>query len=320
MEAAVKWMLLVLLYGLLKGGREIVKKKALTKNSVIEVLILYTLLSFLMVAPTAPEAMGLTGRQLFFVAVKSFVIFLAWICSFHAIKKLPISLYGILDLSRVLFATMLGVVVLKETMSPFQVAGLFFVSLGLLMLKGERKAKKTEANISAAVECTGRDTREMEEKAVGESGEIRKRSSNLSASFYVVIALLSCLFNGLSGMMDKLLMKEMTSAQLQFWYMLFLVGFYFLYVLVSRTRPVWSKLFCNYWVWILSIMFVVADRALFEANAISASRITVMTLIKQSGCIVTILGGKYVFHEKHIGYRLFCAGVILFGIVIGVMR
>ena len=38
------------------------------------------------------------------ILIKSFVIFLAWIFSFIAIKKLPISLYGVLDLSRVIFA------------------------------------------------------------------------------------------------------------------------------------------------------------------------------------------------------------------------
>lgn len=314
----MKWMLLVLLYGLLKGGREIVKKKALTKNTVIEVLILYTLLSFLMVVPTAPNATGLSGRQLFLIAIKSFVIFLAWICSFHAIKKLPISLYGILDLSRVLFATMLGVVVLKEKMTTPQIIGLLFVSVGLLMLKGQKKEKKQEKHGSTSVEHAADKQNKEKDNEKTDSEEVLGRF-RLSPSFYVVIALLSCLLNGLSGMMDKILMKEMTSTQLQFWYMLFLVGFYLVYILVSRTKLAWGKLFRNYWIWILSAMFVIADRALFEANAISASRITVMTLIKQSGCIITILGGKFVFHEKHIGYRLVCAGVILTGIVIGVM-
>ena len=40
------WMSLVLLYGLLKGARELAKKKAMESNSVMEVLFLYTLLSF----------------------------------------------------------------------------------------------------------------------------------------------------------------------------------------------------------------------------------------------------------------------------------
>ena len=95
------WIWLVLLYGVIKGIREIVKKKALEKNATIEVLFLYTLLAFVMVLPDAKHAMGLEPKYYFLIGLKSFVIFLAWIFSFMAIKKMPISLYGVLDLSRV---------------------------------------------------------------------------------------------------------------------------------------------------------------------------------------------------------------------------
>lgn len=280
------WMLLVLVYGILKGCREVVKKKSLQKNTVLEVLFLYTLLSFLMVTPDLPRAGGLSAVQLCFVAVKSFVIFVAWICSFKAIEHLPISYYGILDLSRVLFATLLGVIVLNEKLTIFQGIGLILVCAGLLLLKYRKKGQ------------------EQEEKVV---------------VIYVIMALVSCVLNAVSGLMDKLLMKDMTSAQLQFWYMLFLVLMYAVYIVVSRTKIRFQSLFSNYWIWLLSFMFVVADRALFIANGMEGSRITVMTLIKQSGCIVTILAGKLIFHEKNIGYKLFCAGVIIAGIVVAVL-
>ncbi len=48
---------------------------------------------------------------------------------------MPISLYGVLDLSRVLFATLLGVIVLQETLGMWQTTGLILVSFGLLLLK-----------------------------------------------------------------------------------------------------------------------------------------------------------------------------------------
>ena len=138
------WMALVLLYGILKGVREIVKKKALEKNSTIEVLFMYTLLSFLIVLPDAKNAMGLEPRFYFYISLKSFVIFLAWMFSFRAIKKMPISLYGVLDLSRVLFATLLGVIVMQEILGPFQFLGLFLVSAGLLLLKYRPGSGKPE--------------------------------------------------------------------------------------------------------------------------------------------------------------------------------
>ena len=129
------WIPLVLLYGVLKGVREIVKKKALEINSTIEVLFMYTFLSFLIVLPQIKSAMGMEPKNYLYVALKSFVIFLAWMFSFKAIKRMPISLYGVLDLSRVLFATLLGVIVLQEILSVSQMIGLAFVSAGLILLK-----------------------------------------------------------------------------------------------------------------------------------------------------------------------------------------
>lgn len=279
------WMLLVLVYGVLKGTREIAKKKALQKNTVLEVLVFYTLLSFLMVVPDAPNAIHIEPAFLIPVAFKSFIIFVAWMCSFKAIKKLPISIVGILDLSRVLFATLLGYFVLKEQATLPQIIGLILVCTGLLCLKRRGKSDKEEAKEQVKTK-------------------------------YVVIVMISCILNALSGLMDKILMKDLTSAELQFWYMLFLVIFYVIYVVVTKTKIDVKSLVKNYWVWALSIMFVIADRCLFIANGMPESKVTIMTLIKQSGCIVTILGGKFIFHEKNIAYKMFCATIIIVGIVV----
>ena len=319
------WMLLVLLYGVLKGAREIVKKKALTKSSVIEVLFFYTLLGFLFVTPQAPSAMGLEPKYYFWIALKSFVIFLAWICSFKAIKKMPISLYGVLDLSRVLFATLLGVVVLQETLNTHQMIGLVFVSAGLLLLKFKPSVllKKLRANLQRTKGCKdqtvpGQSDQVMDttDAVTGGSAAVRQSGNEVSV-ILVLFAFASCMLNAVSGLMDKLLMKNISSSQLQFWYMLFLVLYYLIYILCSHTR-IRKEVWKNGWIWLLAILFVIADKALFVANGIPDSRITIMTLLKQSGCVVTILAGKFIFREKNVGYKLFCAAVIVIGIVIGV--
>ena len=280
------WMMLVLLYGVLKGIREIVKKKALEKNSTIEVLFVYTLLSFLIVLPEMKEAMGMEPRYYFYIGLKSFVIFLAWMFSFKAIKRMPISLYGVLDLSRVLFATLLGVFVLQEVLGVRQLAGLCFVSAGLLLLKYRPKRLRDGTTAEQPVE-----------------------------KGYVVMAFASCMLNAVSGLLDKLLMKEISSIQLQFWYMLFLVLMYLLFILMSRTPVKIGSAVRNKWIWLLSLLFVIADRALFIANGMPGSRITVMTLLKQAGCVVTILAGRFLFKEKNTTHKMVCALIIIAGIV-----
>ena len=262
------WMLLVLLYGVLKGAREIVKKKALTKSSVIEVLFFYTLLGFLFVTPQAPSAMGLEPKYYFWIALKSFVIFLAWICSFKAIKKMPISLYGVLDLSRVLFATLLGVVVLQETLNTHQMIGLVFVSAGLLLLKFKPSVllKKLRANLQRkrtkgckdqTVPGQSDQVMDITDAVTGGSAAVRQSGNEVSV-ILVLFAFASCMLNAVSGLMDKLLMKNISSSQLQFWYMLFLVLYYLIYILCSHTR-IRKEVWKNGWIWLLAILFVIAD-------------------------------------------------------------
>ena len=297
------WIFLVLFYGVLKGIREIVKKMALKKNSVIEVLFFYTFLAFLFVLPQAKDAGGLEAKAYIAIAAKAFCVFLAWIFSFRAINKMPLSLYGVLDLSRVLFATLLGVVVLHESLGMMQTFGLIFVSTGLLLLKYHPPFLY---RLFIKDENTNTDE------------SIKHASNDSIKPLYIFFAFFSCMMNALSGLLDKILMQDMSSSQLQFWYMLFLVSYYGIYMLVTRTKlskDVWK----NGWIWLLSILFVAADKALFIANGMADSRITIMTLLKQSGCVVAILAGKLIFKEKNIGYKLFCAGIIVLGIVIGVM-
>lgn len=304
------WMLQVLVYGLLKGTREIVKKKSLGRSSVIEVLFFYTLFAFLFVSVDAPNAGGVDIPHMGYIALKSFIIFLAWMCSFKAIKKMPISLYGILDLSRVLFATLLAVVVMHETLSRNQVLGLVLVCAGLLMLKGRNRKLPAFLSLWKEKQCGS----EQERKAQKQETEKENVPVRL-----VLFAFASCLLNALSGLMDKLLMRDITSSQLQFWYMLFLVFFYLVYIIIARQKINVKSALKNPWIWLLALLFVIADRSLFLANGNPDSKISIMTLIKQSGCIVTILAGKFIFHEKKIGYKLLCAAVIIAGIVIAVL-
>ena len=283
------WMILTLVYGLIKGAREIFKKKALQKNTVTEVLLIYTFLSLLIATPQIPNAMGLTARQYFLVAVKAFVIFVAWIAGFKAIKKLPLSLVGVLDLSRVLFASLLGVLVLRESITLNKGIGLVFVSAGLLLLKFNpfRKEKQKEL------------------------------SENSSSFVYIFLAFLSCILNAVSGLLDKILMTEMNSSQLQFWYTFFLVIFYAVYALCTRANinpSVWK----NVWVYLLAIGLIVMDKALFIANGYAESQITVMTLIQQSSVIVAIIAGKFVFKEKDILHKFLCAAIVVTGIIVGI--
>ncbi len=278
------WIALVSLYGILKGARDIIKKKALEKNSAMEVLFFYTLLSFIFVLPETKSALSMDMHYIGFIMIKSAIIFIAWMCSFKAIKKLPIGFFGIMDMSRVIFATLLGIIVLNEVMTLGKLFGMALVILGLLLVN-LRKDK---------------------------NGEKAK-------TVYIVLVLISCLMNAISELLDKMLMGHIESGQLQFWYMFFLVVIYLCYMLVTRTKINFKMLKTNYWIVILSVLFVVGDKALFIACGYENSTVIAMTLIKQCSVLITIIGGRMVFKETNTVYRLICAAVIIAGIMVAVV-
>lgn len=280
------WVLLTAFYGLAKGARDGLKKKALEKSGVMEVLFLYTALAFLFTLPFSKDIFGIPPIYYLWIFIKSFVIFLAWILAFISIKKMPISLYGVMDTARMLFSTSIALIFLGETMTFNKGIGLALVLLGLIIVN------------------------------------LGHQNSDENVKFkYIIFSLLTCLFNAISGVMDKALMQtgEITASQLQFWYMLYMTLLYGVYILVARVPLKLGTLKTNYWIVILSILFVAADRALFIANADPESEVTVMTLIKQSSVVITVLSGKLFFKEKHILKRAICAGIVIVGIVVATL-
>lgn len=279
------WVIFVLLYGIFKGAREPIKKKILEKHDVISSLFAYTFIGFLMTVPMARDVFALDLRTFALIFVKSFVIFFAWIATFAAVKKLSVSFYSVMDLSRVFFSTLMGVVFLGESLTVKGVISLILVVTGLYLAN----AKKAETE---------------------------KETDNR----YVWLVLFSCLLNAVSGTLDKYLMSTggVTSIQLQFWFMLMLSAMYYVYILAKGKKVGIVACAKNPYVYILSFLLIAGDRLLFVANSYESSQVTIMTLIKQSSAIVAILSGKLVYGEK-IARKLWCAGIIIFGIVLAVI-
>ncbi len=280
------WVILVLLYGVLKGAREPMKKAILRDSGLLSSLFVYTLIGFLMSVPFARGVFSVNAFAFFLVTVKSFVIFFAWMLSFVAIKKVPVSVYGLFDMSRVIFSTLLGICFLGESMTVKGFASLVLIVFGLYLTNSTKGEK-------------------------GEKYEMK----------YVWITLLSCLLNAVSGVMDKYIMSTglISASALQFWFMFILTAFYFVYILIKKEKIQFRKTFSNPWIYLLSFSLIFGDRLLFTANADPESRVTYMTLIKQSSVVVTILSGKLVYHEKNIARKLFCAGIIILGIAIAII-
>lgn len=275
------WILYIVIYALLKGSREGMKKAAVKKSSSNEILFFYTFFGLILTLPFSKIAFELEGIYIFYSFIKAAVCCAAWLCSLIAIRQMSVSLYGIMDLSRMVFSTMLGVIILGESFTLPKAMGMVLVITGLLLVNLKKDKGSNEMTLTI-----------------------------------LVAALLNCFLNAVSGTMDKVLMKHMESSQLQFWFMLFMTVIYGAILLVKKEKISLRGIGTNYWVPLMSLSLIVGDRLLFEANANPLSEVTLMTLIKQSAVIVTVLTGWLVFKEKNILYKLMCTLIVLAGIII----
>lgn len=278
------WILFIIIYALLKGSREGMKKAALKQSSSNEILFFYTLVGLILVLPFSRAAFTLSPVFIFYAFIKALVVCTAWIFAFSALKNMSVSLYGIMDLSRMIFSTALGVFVLGEAFTLKKAIGVTLVISGLLLVN--LKKSTTSRGMTLPV---------------------------------LAAALINCFLNAVSGTMDKILMQHMESSQLQFWFMFFMTLIYGVVLLIRREKISVKCLKTNFWIPLMSISLIVGDKLLFEANASPLSEVTLMTVIKQSSVLVTVLTGWLVFKEKNILYKLMCTGIVLCGIFIAIL-
>ena len=279
------WMIFVILYGILKGIRECMKKEALKKSSIMETLFLYMLVGFVFTLPDIKSALSIAPEFIFWGFVKAVIVCTGFVLSFIAINGLPIGFYSIMTLAQMVFTTLLGVTFLNESFGIYNIFGLLLVVGGLVLV-----------NI--------------------------KNNSNdgKKIKIFAILAVLGyTFFNSVSSIMDKVLTKQITPAQLQFWFMFFSVIFYGIIILLKKEKVSLKALKTNIWIPLMGFLLVFGDRFLFMANASPNSKVTVMTLLLQCSVVVAIVLGKVIYKEKNFLYRLFCATVVICGIVIGTL-
>lgn len=279
------WIVFVALWGIFKGIREPIKKKALEKTGVLSVLFMYTFTGFLMSAPFARDIFSLSVNAYLFIFLKSAVLFVAWLLGLSSLKRLPVSLYGVIDVTRVIFSTLMGIIFLGESLNLTGVISLILVATGV-GLASSKKAVKRE-------NCRYTD---------------------------IALVIVSCLLNSVSGTIDKHIMttQNVDSSQLLFWYMLFLSIMYLSYILVTNTKLDIRGSIKNPYIYIMSFLLVFGDKLVFIANQNPESKVTVMTLVKQSSVLVTIFLGMVLYKEKNIIRKIICSGIIILGIMLSV--
>lgn len=278
------WIILTILYALVLGFYNCTKKQALKKNSIYEVFAVFSFFSFVITALTSNGVLGVDWYIMPLILIKALVISGAWLIAGYLINKIPISMYAVMMMSKILFTVIMSIVFLNEKISLTGFIGMIIVIVGLILVNNTEKKKKKEISFKC-----------------------------------VCLLFLSCLLSSISSILDKSILLHINSEQLQFWFLLFLTIILMSLQLIKSKKINFKIIKNNYWVPIMSVALVVADRLLFMANEIPESQVFVITILKQLSTIELIILGKILFKEKMITKKLLCSLLIIVGIIFAIL-
>ena len=280
-----KWVIYTVIYAILTGFYECSKKKAVEKNFVYDVLATMSVTAFLLAALTCKNVFSAQPLAILVIFIKSAAVVTAWTISLYVVRKMTMSLYGIINLSRIIFTTMLSCLFLGEVLTIPTIVGMILVIGGLFL--ANRVDHKKGAN--------GTDIKN------------------------IFLLLFSCLLHSVTSIMDKKILVYISADQMQFWFLLFMAILCVAVLSTRKEKNGFKNIKNNYWAILAGVCLVVQDKFLFAATKIPERKIAIMILIKQLCAIEAILFGKIMFKEKNIIKKLLCCILIIFGIAIVVL-
>ena len=286
------WLGLTLVSAVCLGLYDVSKKAALRDNPVLPVLLLSTLsgLALLLLELALGAGLGdsvrfriepLGARQHALVFAKSMIVTTSWVCTFLAIKHLPLSLA-----------------------TPIRATAPLFTVLGALVLFGERPVGLQWLGIAVLLAAY------LAFSAIGRAEGIAFRSDR-----WVAFLFLGTLIGSASGLYDKYLLQEVALPPftLQFWFTLYGAVLQAALVLgVARWRGSMAPLEPRWWIVGIGWLLIVADQFYFQAVASDGALISVVSVVRRSNVVVSFALGACLFRERLLRQKaLALAGVIL---------
>ena len=274
------WMLLTIIFAVIMGVYYLFEKEAMKKDSYIEVLVFSITVCFIIILFDLPKAINIDPGNMGLIVLKSGIIFASWVLSFKSMSHMSVSKYGVINMSRILFTTILGVIVLHEVITLNEFIGMVIIVIGLLLVNSSRN-------------------------------KVKKKSKK-----YVWYLLLACVLMSIAGLLDKLICSNVSVEAFQFWFLLYLFIISWIYVLFRKIKIDFSSVTKNHWIYLYSIFYVIGDKILYTANGIDGSQISIISLLKQVSVIITVLVGGKIFKENNLQKKFLCSLIIFMGIII----
>lgn len=289
------WLSLAFASAALLGLYDAAKKKALTGNAVLPVLLLNTFFCSLFFLPailsaecgfgwfdgTVLESSCGTLRAHGLVVLKSAIVLTSWIFGYFGMKHLPLTIVGPINATRPVLVLLGALLIFGERLNASQWAGVLLALLSLFLL--------------------GRSS--------------RREGVDFAHNRWILCIAAAALTGAASGLYDKYIMTRLDPVFVQSWYNLY----QFLMMAVVAGILWWPRRGHTTpfrWSWaipFISIFLSAADFAYLYALRDPDAMISVVSMIRRGSVVVSFLCGAALFHERNLRSKAVDLAFILVG-------
>lgn len=286
------WIIYAFLSAFMLGFYDVFKKKSLTGNAVIPILLLNTLFSSILFLPLIilsangvisdtslfyTHSYGWEGHQ--YIILKAIIVLSSWIFGYFGIKNLPITIVGPINATRPVMVLLGALLLFGEKLNVYQWAGVLIAIGGIYLLSNSGK----------------------------------KEGINFSHNKWIIFVFISNMLGAISGLYDKYLMASpenggigLDKLAVQSWfniYQLFLMTI----ILMLLWYPKRKSTTPFQWRWsiiLISVFLSLADYVYFYSLSLDGAMISIVSMIRRGSVIVSFLCGAFIFKEKNLKSKL----------------
>lgn len=276
------WLTLAFTSAALLGLYDVAKKRALTDNAVLPVLLLNTLFSSLLFAPvivaaecglgwfdgTLLESVPGDAHAHALVALKSAIVLVSWVFGYFAMKHLPLTIVGPINATRPVMVLVGAMLLFGERLNGYQWVGVALALLSLFLLS--------------------------------RSG--RREGVDFAHNVWILCIAAAAVMGAVSGLYDKYIMARLDPVFVQSWY-----NFYQLLMMGTVVGLLWwprrRTTTPFHWSWaipLISIFLSLADLAYLTALGEEGAMISVVSMVRRGSVVVSFCCGALLFHERNL--------------------
>lgn len=290
------WIVASLISAFFLGCYDLCTKHAVRDNAVLPVLFFANVCSATIwigligveawqphTLPGSLSVAPLTGIQHLQLALKSTIVAMSWVCSYFAVKHLPVSIAA-----------------------PIRATGPLWTLFGALLVLGERPTWLEGIGIATTLASF-----------IGLSFAGRREGIHFHRDKWIGWLLAGTLLGAVSGLYDKYLLGRLgfTASTVQAWFSIYL-ALLFLPLAIGWKRRWWPR---NefHWRWTivaLSFALLVADFVYFSALRDPEALISLVSSIRRGSTLVAFAGGLFLFKEKNGWAKL----PAVLGVIVGI--